>query len=88
MYEEKNTGNNMPAQFEIYAEPGDDAYKFLFIAKGGGSANKTFLFQETQAVLTQERLIKFLEGEDADARHRGMPALSPGDRDRRHLAPK
>jgi len=42
MYEEKNTANNMPAQCEIYAE-GDDAYKFMFMAKGGGSANKSFL---------------------------------------------
>ncbi|MEI8153665.1 MAG: fumarate hydratase, partial [Hyphomicrobiales bacterium] len=44
MFEEKNTANNMPAQVEIYAE-GEDAYKFLFVAKGGGSANKAFLFQ-------------------------------------------
>jgi tartrate dehydratase alpha subunit/fumarate hydratase class I-like protein len=44
MFEEKNTKNNLPAQIDIYAE-GGDAYKFLFIAKGGGSANKTFLFQ-------------------------------------------
>ena len=46
MYQEVNTGDNMPAQVEIYATPGDE-YKFLFIAKGGGSANKSFLFQET-----------------------------------------
>src|SRR6201988_3306595 len=60
MFEEKNTGNNMPAQIEIYAE-GEDAYKFLFIAKGGGSANKTFLFQATPSILTHDRLIAFLK---------------------------
>src|SRR5690349_6073837 len=60
MFEEKNTANNMPAQVEIYAE-GDDAYKFLFIAKGGGSANKAFLFQATPSILTRERMIAFLK---------------------------
>jgi fumarate hydratase class I len=50
MFEEKNTGNNLPAQIELYAT-GGDAYKFLFMAKGGGSANKSFLFQETKALL-------------------------------------
>jgi fumarate hydratase class I len=60
MYEERNTRSNMPAQVEIYAE-GEDAYKFLFIAKGGGSANKTFLFQATPAVLTPDRLMAFLK---------------------------
>jgi fumarate hydratase, class I len=60
MYEEKNTANNMPAQCEIYAE-GDDAYKFMFMAKGGGSANKSFLFQATPSVLTKERLLAFLK---------------------------
>jgi fumarate hydratase class I len=60
MFEEKNTRSNMPAQVEIYAE-GEDAYKFLFIAKGGGSANKSFLFQATPAVLTPERLTAFLK---------------------------
>jgi fumarate hydratase class I len=50
LYTEKNTGTNLPAQVEIYAEPGA-AYRFLFMAKGGGSANKTFLFQETKALL-------------------------------------
>ena len=59
MYEEKNTGCNLPAQIEIYATEGD-AYKFLFIAKGGGSANKTYLFQETKAVLNPETLVEFL----------------------------
>ncbi|MGY4404573.1 fumarate hydratase [Bradyrhizobium sp. USDA 3315] len=60
MYEEKNTANNMPAQCEIYAE-GDDAYKFMFMAKGGGSANKSFLFQATPSVLTKDRLLAFLK---------------------------
>lgn len=60
MYEEKNTRSNLPAQLEIYAE-GDDAYKFLFMAKGGGSANKTFLIQATPSVLAKDRLIPFLE---------------------------
>ncbi|MFO7838258.1 MAG: fumarate hydratase [Desulfosalsimonadaceae bacterium] len=55
MYEEKNTGCNLPAQLELYATQGD-AYEFLFIAKGGGSANKTFLFQETKAILNPESL--------------------------------
>lgn len=60
MFEEKNTNSNMPAQVEIYAE-GEDAYKFLFIAKGGGSANKSFLFQATPAILSHERLLGFLK---------------------------
>jgi len=59
MFEEKNTKDNMPAQIEIYAE-GDDAYKFLFIAKGGGSANKTFLYQGTPSLLTKKRMVDFL----------------------------
>src|SRR5687767_1753887 len=60
MFEEKNTQNNMPAQVEIYAE-GDDAYKFLFIAKGGGSANKSFLYQATPSILTHDRMLAFLK---------------------------
>src|SRR5437660_1097684 len=60
MFEEKNTASNMPAQVEIFAE-GDDAYKFLFIAKGGGSANKAFLFQATPSILTHDRMIAFLK---------------------------
>jgi fumarate hydratase class I len=58
MYDEKNTGSNLPAQVEIYAEPGDE-YHFLFMAKGGGSANKTFLYQETKALLNPESLLAF-----------------------------
>lgn len=60
MYEETNTKTNLPGQIEIYAEQGD-AYKFLFVAKGGGSANKTYLFQETPAMLNPEKLLPFLE---------------------------
>ncbi|CAM5348577.1 Fumarate hydratase class I OS=Afipia felis OX=1035 GN=fumA PE=3 SV=1 [Afipia felis] len=60
MFEEKNTRNNMPAQCEIYAE-GDDSYKFMFMAKGGGSANKSFLFQGTPSLLTRDRLLAFLK---------------------------
>src|SRR6202163_1708562 len=60
MFEEKNTANNMPARVEIYAE-GEDAYKMLFIAKGGGSANKAFLFQATPSILTHDRMVAFLK---------------------------
>src|SRR6195256_1644060 len=60
MFEERNTRSNMPAQVEIYAE-GEDAYKLLFVAKGGGSANKAFLFQATRSILTRERLLAFLK---------------------------
>ena len=59
MYEEKNTGCNLPAQLDLYATAGD-AYSFLMIAKGGGSANKTYLYQETKAILTPETLVPFL----------------------------
>ncbi|MFI0371385.1 fumarate hydratase [Actinomadura sp. 1N219] len=60
MWDEKNTGSNLPAQIELYASPGE-AYKFLFMAKGGGSANKSFLYQETKAVLNPKRMMSFLE---------------------------
>ena len=59
MYTEKNTGTNLPAQIELYAEPGAE-YRFLFIAKGGGSANKTFLYQETKALLNPKSLLSFV----------------------------
>ena len=59
-FEETNTGDNLPAQIDIAAE-GEDSYKFLFIAKGGGSANKTFLYQATPSILTHERMIAFLK---------------------------
>src|ERR1043165_915699 len=60
MFEERNTKSNMPAQVEIYAE-GEEGYKFLFIAKGGGSANKAFLFQATPSILTHDRMLAFLK---------------------------
>jgi fumarate hydratase class I len=59
MFDEKNTGNNLPAQIDLYATDGNE-YEFLFVTKGGGSANKTYLFQETKALLTEERLTQFL----------------------------
>src|ERR1700754_43559 len=64
MWEEKNTGNNLPSQVELYAEDPHghpDEYKLLFMAKGGGSANKSFLYQETKAVLNEKRMMAFLE---------------------------
>ena len=64
MFEEVNTGNNLPVQFDILAAPGEhhaDEFHLMFVAKGGGSANKTFLFQETRAILTPEKIAQFLE---------------------------
>jgi fumarate hydratase class I len=64
MYDEVNTGNNLPVQFDIMAAPGEhhaDEFLLLFIAKGGGSANKTYLYQETRAVLSPEKLLAFIE---------------------------
>jgi len=60
MWEEKNTGSNLPAQIELYATAGE-AYKFLFLAKGGGSANKSYLYQETKAILNRKAMLAFLE---------------------------
>ena len=60
MWEERNTGTNLPAQIELYATDGAE-YKFLFMAKGGGSANKSYLYQETKAVLNPQRMAAFLE---------------------------
>jgi fumarate hydratase, class I len=73
MYEEVNTGDNLPAQIELYADEGDE-YKFLFIAKGGGSANKSFLYQQTKAVLNPKALLKFL---DEKIRTLGTAACPP-----------
>jgi fumarate hydratase class I len=73
MFTEKNTATNLPAQIELYATPGE-AYKFAFIQKGGGSANKSFLFQETKAVLNPESLKKFL---DEKIRTLGTAACPP-----------
>ena len=60
MFAEKNTGCNLPAQFDIYATPGNE-YNFMFVMKGGGSANKTFLFQQTKALLNEKSLVEFLD---------------------------
>jgi fumarate hydratase class I len=60
MWDERNTGSNLPAQIELYATPGAE-YKFLLMAKGGGSANKSFLYQQTKAVLNEASMLAFLE---------------------------
>jgi fumarate hydratase, class I len=73
VWEEKNTGTNLPAQIEIYATPGD-TYSFLFMAKGGGSANKSYLFQETKALLNPTSLMRFL---DEKIRMLGTAACPP-----------
>ena len=73
MWDEKNTGTNLPAQIELYATPGD-AYKLLFMAKGGGSANKSYLYQETKAVLNRSSMLKFL---DEKLRTLGTAACPP-----------
>ncbi|MCH8918404.1 MAG: fumarate hydratase [Proteobacteria bacterium] len=73
MYDEVNTGTNLPAQIEIYATEGE-AYDFLFIAKGGGSANKSFLYQETKALLNPDSLISFV---DEKIRTLGTAACPP-----------
>jgi fumarate hydratase class I len=75
MWEEKNTGSNLPAQIELYSTPGaEPSYKFLFMAKGGGSANKSFLYQETKAVLNPKRMLEFL---DEKIRSLGTAACPP-----------
>jgi fumarate hydratase class I len=73
MYEEVNTGDNLPAQIDLFADEGDE-YHFLFMAKGGGSANKTFLFQQTKAVLNPKSLVKFV---DEKIRTLGTSACPP-----------
>jgi fumarate hydratase class I len=73
MFEEKNTGNNLPAQIELYTKPGA-SYEFLFMAKGGGSANKSFLFQKTKALLNEASLVDFL---DESLRAIGTSACPP-----------
>lgn len=82
-YDEKNTGSNLPAQIELYSTPGVSTgsttggapeYKFLFMAKGGGSANKSFLFQETKAILNPKRMLEFL---DEKIRSLGTAACPP-----------
>ncbi|WGX95636.1 fumarate hydratase [Nocardioides sp. L-11A] len=76
-YDEKNTGSNLPAQIELYSTaqgPKGPEYKFLFMAKGGGSANKSFLFQETKAILNPKRMLEFL---DEKIRSLGTAACPP-----------
>jgi len=73
MYREQNTGDNLPAQVELYAVPGD-SYQFLFLTKGGGSANKTFLFQETKALLNPKSLLQWI---DKETRKLGTAACPP-----------
>ncbi|MFV0534942.1 MAG: fumarate hydratase [Cumulibacter sp.] len=77
MWDEKNTGSNLPAQVELYADtlPGHEmSYKFLFMAKGGGSANKSYLFQETKAILNPDAMLTFL---DEKIRSLGTAACPP-----------
>ena len=77
MWEEKNTGSNLPAQIELYADtaPGHETtYKFLFMAKGGGSANKSYLYQETKAILNESAMLRFL---DEKLRSLGTAACPP-----------
>jgi fumarate hydratase class I len=73
MYEEKNTDDNLPAQIELYADQGDE-YHFLFLTKGGGSANKSFLFQETKALLNPKSLLAWI---DKETRKLGTAACPP-----------
>ena len=73
LYEEVNTGDNLPAQIELYATSGDE-YRFLFVTKGGGSANKTYLYQETKALLNPKSLLEFL---DQKVRTLGTAACPP-----------
>jgi fumarate hydratase class I len=73
MYDEKNTGDNLPAQIELYADTGD-SYRFLFLTKGGGSANKTFLYQETKALLNEQTLLAWI---DKETRKLGTAACPP-----------
>jgi len=73
MYEETNTGNNLPAQIELYATTGDE-YDFIFMAKGGGSANKSYLYQETKALLNPKSLLAFV---DQKIRSLGTAACPP-----------
>ena len=77
MWDERNTGSNLPAQIELYADTAEgheNTYKFLFMAKGGGSANKSFLYQETKAVLNPESMMRFL---DEKLRSLGTAACPP-----------
>ena len=85
MYEEVNTGCNLPAQIDIHATEGGE-YHFLFVAKGGGSANKTYLYQETKARINPDKLVPFLIRKDAFARHSRMSSLPHRIRNRRYIS--
>ena len=84
MYDEINTDTNLPAQIELYAEPGN-AYRFLFITKGGGSANKTFLYQESQSAPESGVATHLCGRQVARSGHFGLSALPSGVRGRRHV---
>ena len=79
MYTEKNTGTNLPGQIELYATQGNE-YKFLFIAKGGGSANKSFLYQQTKALLNPDAMMKFLNEKIKVRREGGREGGKEGGR--------
>jgi fumarate hydratase class I len=87
MWEEKNTGTNLPAQIELYADTAaghESTYKFLFMAKGGGSANKSYLFQETKAILNPDAMIRFLDEKLRSLGTAACPPVPPGHRHRRY----
>ncbi len=84
MYKEVNTGSNLPAQIDLYSVDGDE-YKFLCIAKGGGSANKTYLYQETKALITPAKLKNYTGREDAHPRYCRLPAIPYRFCDWRHF---
>ena len=84
MYQEINSGTNLPAQIDLYATEGA-SYEFLFVAKGGGSANKTFLFQETKALLNPKSLEAFIVDKMRHLGTAACPPVSPRHRHRRHL---
>ena len=84
MYKEVNTKCNLPAQIDIEAEEGME-YKFLCVVKGGGSANKTYLYQMTKAVLNPATLVPFL-GEDEDPRYGCMSSIPYRIRNRRYFS--
>jgi len=84
MYDEVNTGNNLPAEIKISATDGAE-YKFLFLAKGGGSANKSYLFQETKALLKREDPPAMGVRENENSRDRCVPSVPLGCCYRRHF---
>ena len=84
MFNEKNSGTNLPAQIDIYSVQGN-TYEFLFITKGGGSANKTFLYQQSKSLLNEESLTRFVKEKIKRAGNFGMPALSSCTCNRRNI---